>query len=701
MRPTLRHWIGSAALALCLPSAGLAGPDAMTVAEARHLLSRTGFGAAPHEIEALVGQPWETAVEALMDGIGTRPSAPMPAWVEGWGLPYAQIEALGPTAEELFYANRWIEITELQHWWLGEMIATPSPLTERLVLFWHDHFATSFEAHENPQWMAAQNRLFRTHAAGNFADLADGILRDPAMLVYLTNTENHRDAPNENFAREYFELFTLGEGRGYGEGDVSEAARALTGHTIDDFGAPAYAFDAEAHDFRRKTILGRTGMFDAPDLATLAMEHPDFGPHVVEALWRTFVSDTPDREEVERLVGLWRGANWELRPLLRALFLSDAFWAPEVRGRLVKSPVELLVGSIRSLGLTVPNLSDLAWAIDDLGQPLFFPPNVGGWPEGADWINDASVSARATVLTELLELEPDDEVRDRRPMPRIIGATEREPERVGPDDLRIGQAFALEAERLEEGGAAILLTLFDVGFDGADWRSLSIWLEVWPEDDFVLGLHIADCAPDCFADWPHTADEDPGWILFEPRDGLRRDLATLSETDRSLLAAVLGHLPDILSGTRDQPVWSGRFAEDREDVHPIDLKTATEAAGWIAGLAAQAIGPAPGRLVDAASDPQALGLNGPVPQAMRADEIDGYIEAREAALRSAGLPAVRYTSFDKWLRAVPLQGLDSKRAEAALLAVPLGSQGRRDELAASDPEALIRHIILSPHYQVN
>lgn len=707
MKRFFRACLGSAALVFFCPALAIGAPHVLTADDARHLLTRTGFGAAPQEIADLIGQPRTAAIDSLLDDIRSEPVTPRPAWTARWQYPYAQIGALGQTAVELFYTNRWLDVLDLQKWWLAEMVATPSPLTEKLVLFWHDHFATSFEGHENPHWMAAQNSFFRRHAAGNFADLARGILRDPAMLVYLTNTENHREAPNENLAREYFELFMLGEGRGYTEADVKDAARALTGHTVEDISAPRYRFEPEAHDTATKTILGETGPFDAPDLAELAMRHPAFGPHIVEALWRQFVSDTPQSEDVARLVAVWRNADWELKPLLRDLFLSDAFWAAESRGRLVKSPADLLIGSLRSLGLAVPDAGELNWAMEELGQSLFFPPNVGGWPEGIGWMTDASAAARATILTEMLELDPDAAIRD----PELARLMSIAPPTVArtlrSEDLRIGQVFAMEAED-RDGGTFLLLTLFDVGFGGQDWRSLTIWMELWPGEDFTLAILTADCAPDCLAAWPHRTEHDADWALIEPRHGLRRDLAELSTEDRALLRELLGNLPEIVAGTAGQMIWSADFASAEEIENPLDHGQAVAALRWLARIAAEVLGAPEGRVIPVASDPDALGLGGPgASQAMMTmsledqPDLEEYIEAREAESWYPVLPPNRYRSARAWLDALPFEGLESARAEAALLAVPLPSDGRRQERIATDPEALIRRIILSPTFQVH
>ncbi|MEM9707699.1 MAG: DUF1800 domain-containing protein [Pseudomonadota bacterium] len=673
------------------------GASALTIDEARHLLSRTGFGAAPTEIEALLETSREDAVDAILARVGPDPATPMPAWTEGWVYPHDLVGALGQSAEELFFSLRWIEIEELQAWWLGEMIATPSPLTERLTLFWHDHFATGFDDIIHPHWVADQNAFFRRHGAGNFADLAAGILADPAMRVYLTNTENHRDAPNENLAREYFELFTLGEGQGYTEEDVSEAARALTGYGVEWFGGEGAVFVAEAHDFGTKTILGQSGTYGAEDLPTIVLGHPAFGPYLVEKLWLTFVSDSPDPGEVARLTAVWRAADWEIKPLLREMFLSDAFWSIEARGSLVKGPVELIVSTIRSLGLEIEDLGELTWATEDLGQLLFFPPNVAGWPDGTQWINEATAGTRARVLTHLLE-----EARGPFEPPAPRAPEEIETVELAPADLRVGRAFAIEAEALEDGGAVIFLSLFDMGFRGEDWRSLSLWMEIFPGEDFALALHTADCAETCFARWPATVHDDPGWKLIEPVNGLRRDLSRMDEPDRALLAALLGHLPALLETTADQRAWTGLDYDGAPIEGALDIEEARAALTWLQTLSADVLGAPEGTLVLAPSRPGALGLGGEAaPMAMGEDAMEAYLEPELESRRRIGRPRVTYPTAQDWLAALPGTDFASTRAEAALLAIPLPDPGRRSEMVAQDADALIRRIVLSPYFQVH
>ncbi len=697
MRQTL---MTATLLTVLTPMSLWASPEAMTQDEARHLISRTGFGASPAEITAMTGLSYKDGIRQILGTIETEPSNPMPDWVDAWRYPHDQIWALGPTATDLFFTNRWLEITQLQHWWIKEMIETPSPLTERLTLFWHDHFATGYDEHESPQWAAHQNRLLRTHAAGNFADLAGDILEDPSMLVYLTNVENSAEAPNENLAREFLELFTLGEGRGYTQQDVVETARALTGHSVNDFAGGDFTFDPETHDFNEKTILGITGPHRASDLPDIVMNAPDFGPFIVEKLWLEFVSHQPDPAEVSRLTAIWRAADWEITPLLKAMFLTDAFWAPENRGNLVKSPVELMVGSIRTFGITLPQVDGVTWAASDLGQTLFFPPNVGGWPDGTEWINDATASGRATMLTWFMH--HDQEPRDAEvPMMAVMmqAAPPPGPVTVGPNDLSVGEIFLLSAESWEDDQRLLELTLFDVQFGGQHWRSLSFFVDAYGEDDFEIVMQVSDCAPTCFGNWPYPEANAFGWIWFDADNIAEGDIDWMTAQDRKLLAALMGHMPDLIAAVEDAPAFNPYSTDAKEAA--LSVQDAQEAASWVARHGATSLGAPGGQLILATTPPATVGLAGAELGMLSEDDIDMYTEAREIMMMQSATPPVTYSSAQAWLDATTGSTFDSLRAEANLLAIPLPSQGRRIERDATDAAALIRHIILSPHFQLN
>ena len=376
-----------------LPQAALA----LNAAEARHLLGRGGFSASPAEIEALAPLSREEAVAAVLAGVRREAATPPPAWTEDWTPP--QRRGLSEAERLALRDTRRKQAKELKGWWLREMVATPAPLTEVMTLFWHNHFTSSLEKVKAPALLYRQNLLLRRHALGNFADLLHAIARDPAMLIYLDNARSRKEAPNENFARELLELFTLGEGR-YREADLKQAARAFTGWSVDPQSGD-FTFRRRWHDDGEKTILGRRGAFDGDDVIGLLLARPETAELIVTKLWRHFISERPDPPEVRRLAALFRGQNYEIKPLLAALFTSEAFWAAENRGRLIKSPVDLVVGTVRLFGLPVREDGDLAWLTRRLGQDLFDPPDVKGWPGGTAWITSASLLDRQALLARI------------------------------------------------------------------------------------------------------------------------------------------------------------------------------------------------------------------------------------------------------------------------------------------------------------
>jgi uncharacterized protein (DUF1800 family) len=240
----------------------------------------------------------------------------------------------------------------LRGWWLAEMVATPSPLTERMTLFWHNHFVSSQLKVRLARLMYAQNATFRAHALGSFGALLHAAAREPAMVLYLDSAQNRKGAPNENFAREVMELFTLGEGQ-YTEQDVKEAARAFTGWSYDRV-AGEFVERPRLHDDGEKTIFGRRGRFDGDDVLDLILARPETARFVVAKLWREFVSPEPDAAAVARIAADFRQAHYDLKVALRGLLLDPAFWSPDNRGTLVKSPVATPSSSIRATRLSTP-----------------------------------------------------------------------------------------------------------------------------------------------------------------------------------------------------------------------------------------------------------------------------------------------------------------------------------------------------------
>ena len=400
----------SAGLASGLWSAAPArAASAMGFDEARHLLARTSFGATLAEIRALEARDYTAAIDGLLANPRREAITPAPGWI-GMGpeeLQRLQKAAQAQRKQGLDGKNLEVMLPvreqgrELKNWWVEEMLTTDQPLVERMTLFWHGHFTSSLMKVRHPSSLFRQNALFRREALGNYATLLRVVARDPAMLIYLDGRGSVARQPNENFARELLELFTLGEGQ-YGEADIKAAARAFTGWSVDRESGQ-FVEHPGRHDDGQKTFLGRSGRFGGDEILTILLAHPRTAETIVEKLWREFVSLTPDPTEVTRLAAGFRQGGYEIKPLMRALFLSAAFRDPANRGALIKSPVDLIVGSVRVLGLPLPEKTGLVRMLQGLGQVPFDPPNVKGWAGGESWISTYTLLLRQQFLRRMIE----------------------------------------------------------------------------------------------------------------------------------------------------------------------------------------------------------------------------------------------------------------------------------------------------------
>lgn len=369
--------------------------------DARHLLVRTGFAALPSEIAKFEGLSRAEAVRRILAGVRAEAVTPPPGWTNGAPVLRPPGRMASQDERRAFRAARLEEGLQLVGWWYREMASTPSPFTERMTLFWHNHFTSAFRKVRAPILLYRQNATLREHALGNFAKLVHAMAADPAMVVYLDSLQNRRGRPNENFARELLELFTLGEGQGYTEADIKEAARAFTGWSLDrDTGA--YRFRPSLHDDGEKTFMGRTGRFNGTDIIEIVLKQPRVAEHIAEKAWREFVSERPYPAEVKRVAAKFRASGYEVKVLMGELLLSPHFWAPENRGRLVRSPVELIVGTLRQFGLPQPDDRILALLGRALAQEPFNPPNVKGWPGGTAWIDANTLLIRQQLLRRLM-----------------------------------------------------------------------------------------------------------------------------------------------------------------------------------------------------------------------------------------------------------------------------------------------------------
>src|SRR5688572_1275588 len=289
------------------------------------------------------------------------------------------------------------QVEDFLDWWAARMLADASPLRERMVLFWHGHFTSSMEVVKSSYEMIQQNQLFRRHALGSFRELLHGVARDPAMLVYLDNAASKKSHPNENFARELLELYTLGEGN-YREEDVREVARAFTGYSQKN---GRFFFDAGRHDKGQKRVLGTEGRLDGAGVVEILLAQEACARHLAHALLAFFEGREPAPERLDAYAERLRESGYRIDLFLRRLFLDPAFYADDVRAARVASPLDYLVGCARRLGVT-PEPRLLVLGASLLGQRLFFPPSVRGWEGGEAWATGASLLLRGRMAGLLL-----------------------------------------------------------------------------------------------------------------------------------------------------------------------------------------------------------------------------------------------------------------------------------------------------------
>ncbi len=364
------------------------------------VLRRAGFGVTGQQVDAVAAQDWSRYVDAALaadpDADPGAVATPMPT------LPTLRGPGKGASVADRKEFNQQIfgQMTELSQWWLRRMTAVQQPIHEKLTLLWHNHFATSAEKVRVAAHMAAQNQKLRSLSLGDFHKLAYAMLTDAAMLRWLDAQTNTAKAPNENLAREFMELFTLGHGDGYTEDDVREGARALTGWVIRPGGEPTMV--PRRHDHTAKTIFGVTRNFDAEGFCGLVLAQPKSPQYVAGRLWQQLASDTPPSPQaLDRLVTAY-GPGRNLGALTRAILTDDEFVGS--RAAIVNTPVEWLVGVIRTLRVPVDTPARLKMAdaaLKSLGQRPFYPPDVGGWPHGRVWMSTASADVRMRAASQM------------------------------------------------------------------------------------------------------------------------------------------------------------------------------------------------------------------------------------------------------------------------------------------------------------
>ncbi len=352
----------------------------------QHLYRRLGFGASEEVVTAALAQQPAALVSQLLNAAEAAPNLPLPTWAN-WNInDYADINTEGVT-----------QIVEYMRSWVGAMRTQGGK--ERITLFWHNHFVTILDVYFCPSWMVSYHQLLQRYAMGNFREFVYEMGKNPAMLVFLNGVQNTRFQPNENYARELLELFTLGVDNGYTQADITAAARALTGWNGFSVACAPIGFVPLLHDPGPKTIFGQTGNWGYDDLHNILFTQraEQIATHVCTKIYRHFVHpDEVDTDIVAQLAQTLRDNDWELAPVFRQLFLSEHFFDEYVVGTQIKSPVGLLMGVVSELDL--PMNDDMAnyvfYGASQLNQVLFSPPDVKGWREDRTWINTQTLSNR-------------------------------------------------------------------------------------------------------------------------------------------------------------------------------------------------------------------------------------------------------------------------------------------------------------------
>jgi hypothetical protein len=396
---------------------------------AAHLLERAGFGGTPAEIDRLAEMAPADAVRYLVrfEGVdnshleafdhsgvhdpGLEPFPPSrPATTD---LAKETGEALGikvkpegnrrlqPVVNKFFYWLRasLLETDRVAYWWANRMVASEAPLQEKMALFWHGHYAVNESKVRDYRKLLQELEIFHDMGIGNFRDLMVTVAEDPAMLSFLDAGVNVKGAPNENFAREIMELFTMGVGN-YTEQDIREAARAFTGWNYVD---TDFVINEDLHDDGEKTILGRTGNFDGVDVIDIIMDQPVTAEYIGGKIYRFFSREDLSPALQSELGNVFRDAGYEIAPLLETIFLSRDFYSPASMGTQIKSPIQLAVSTYRKLGLTeVPGVPDFNSATGALGQLLFRPPTVAGWAQGRSWVTPGLLLERGNFIRDIL-----------------------------------------------------------------------------------------------------------------------------------------------------------------------------------------------------------------------------------------------------------------------------------------------------------
>ena len=360
-----------------------------------HLFQRAGFGTTPAQIQEFEDKSLSKVVKYLLkDAEKNEPLTVVSEEVSTFAEKRKVIkemmmrEGLSPEKIKEKLREEREKITNLNFTWVNKMVSGEAMLREKMTFFWHGHFACRSRKAIFDQRL---NNVIRENALGKFGDLLLAVSKSPAMLQFLNNQQNRKNSPNENFAREVMELFTLGRGN-YTEHDIKESARAFTGWGFT--GQGEFIFRDRQHDDGEKAFQGKTGNFKGEDIIKIILQNPKTATFITTKIYRYFVNENIDNQIVEQLAKRFRSTDYDLQDLMEKIFTSDWFYLPENIGTRIKSPIELLVGMQRNFGISFEQKQAVLFIQKSLGQILFYPPNVAGWAGGKNWIDSSTLLTR-------------------------------------------------------------------------------------------------------------------------------------------------------------------------------------------------------------------------------------------------------------------------------------------------------------------
>lgn len=427
----------------------------------KHLYRRMGFGTDNTSIQTALGMNPATLVDTLVDQAVNMPTTPAPAW-GNWNVSdYTNIQTQGPQQILDWYAQ-----------FVSDMVN--NGLRDKLTLFWSNHFVTELEVYNCPSYMFQYYNMLQTYAAGNFKDFVHAVGISNAMIVYLNSYENTSVSPNENYSRELYELFTLGENNGYTQDDIVETAKALTGYNgFTQICAPI-TFNVASHSNSNKTIFGQTGNWGYDDVINILFTEREalVAEFICTKLYKYFVSPTPDATIIGELANTFIANNYEIAPVLKQMFKSDHFFDEDVIGVKIKSPMEVMVSFIVESGFAYDGtvLSGTQYYGALLGQELFNPVDVAGWQGNHEWINTSTITGRWLIIDYFCQyVYSQDQEQFRTFANNLVGSVTNDPDLVSQKiiDYFLPRGLETQAE-------------YDLAF--------AVFRDVYPSNYYTLGL---------------------------------------------------------------------------------------------------------------------------------------------------------------------------------------------------------------------